>query len=386
MKDEKNTIFTLEKLYIAYRACLKGKRNTANALKFEYNREQNLYDLLEDLQKRTYTISRHIYFIVTNPTPREIFAADFRDRIVHHLLCTEIQQVFECDFIERSYANRIGKGTHCAVRQLQQDLRCVRREYPDGKYYLKLDIENFFRSIDHTRLYRLIEYRLRALPEAERGVGSPRWREEVLWLAQLIIFHEPTTNYVYRGDPDKRQLIPAHKSLFSGQKGAGLPIGNLTSQFFANVYLHELDLFITKTLGQRSYLRYVDDFVLTDTNRVALLTLRDPIDVFLKETLGLRLHPKKTVCQAGGRGVNFLGYIVRANYILVRQSVVKRLRQRLRIYDRQYASCYEPAHPERVLQAKNLQATVASYLGHFSHAQSFRLSQRIRTTYLQDEE
>jgi RNA-directed DNA polymerase len=147
MQDFMSTIFTLEKLYKAYKDCQQGKKNTANALSFELEREKNLMRLLEDLQNGTYEISRHICFIVTYPTAREIFAADFRDRIVHHLLCGEIQPIFEADFISRSYANRKEKGTHKAVKQLAKDIRHLKSRTAGG-YYLKLDVEGFFRSIN----------------------------------------------------------------------------------------------------------------------------------------------------------------------------------------------------------------------------------------------
>ena len=117
-----DTIFTKEKIFKAYLACRKTKKNTANALKFEINREKNLFRLLNELQNKSYKISRHICFVVTEPKPREIFAADFRDRVVHHLLCNEIYDLFEKDFIENSFANRIGKGTHKGVEKLKEYL------------------------------------------------------------------------------------------------------------------------------------------------------------------------------------------------------------------------------------------------------------------------
>lgn len=154
-----SSIFTLKKLFRAYEECKKGKKNTNNALKFELDKEKNLVKLLQELQSRRYEISRHICFIVTHPTSREIFAADFRDRIVHHLLCNEIQDIFEADFISRSYANRKGKGTHQAVRQLRKDIQQVKSK-TGGGYYLKLDVESFFRSINKDTLYSIVENKI----------------------------------------------------------------------------------------------------------------------------------------------------------------------------------------------------------------------------------
>ncbi|MCX6752462.1 MAG: reverse transcriptase domain-containing protein [Candidatus Nomurabacteria bacterium] len=155
-----STIFTLEKLYKAYKECQKGKKNTINALCFEVEREKNLILLLNELQSGTYEISRSVYFIVTNPTAREIFAADFRDRIVHHLLCNEIQNIFEADFISDSYANRKRKGTHKAVAQLQKYTREAKSKTKNG-YYLKLDVESFFCSINREILYSIVEKKIR---------------------------------------------------------------------------------------------------------------------------------------------------------------------------------------------------------------------------------
>jgi RNA-directed DNA polymerase len=368
-----DTIFTLEKLYTAYRACLKGKRNTANALKFEYDREKNLCALLTELQTRTYRVSRHMYFIVTHPTPREIFAADFRDRVVHHLLCNEIQGLFEQGFSPHSYANRKGKGTHRAVKQVQRDMHCVRRHYPKGKWYLKLDIENFFRSIDRTVLYDLIEEKIKIEANVIQGVLTPRCQQELLWLVWTIVFHDPTTDYVYRGHPRKRALIPPHKSLLHGSSGAGLPIGNLTSQFFANIYLDALDRFVTKKLGINCYARYVDDFVLMDTDRRRLTACRRPIEVFLRETLKLQLHSGKTQLQQCVKGLDLLGYIVRPNYILVRRKVVGRMRVVLMAFDTNYACCYGLSIETLIEGHKALADSIASYLGHFSHATTYRL-------------
>ena len=156
------TIFTIDKLYKAYVQCLKHKKNTANALKFELQREKNLYALLSDLKSRKYEISRHIYFIVTKPTPREIFAGDFRDRVVHHLLCNEIEALFEKDFIENSYANRQGKGTHQAVRKLK--FYFVRGGRNRQKlYFLKMDVKGFFRNIDRDVLWKIMEDKIKKL-------------------------------------------------------------------------------------------------------------------------------------------------------------------------------------------------------------------------------
>lgn len=370
------TIFTLEKLFKAYKECQKGKKNTVNALMFELHREKNLMSLLDDLTSRRYEISRHICFIVTVPTPREIFAADFRDRIVHHLLCNEISGVFEVDFILHSYANRRGKGTHKAVEQLRKDIRQVKNKTEEGQY-LKLDIQSFFRSINREILFALVEKKLDDPRESLTFTGM--WQEEVLWLAKKIIFHDPTTNYLYKGNLDKKSLIPKHKSLFYAQ-GCGLPIGNLTSQFFANVYLNELDQFVTMTLGVERYVRYVDDFVLVDEDKNKLKSLIAPIDMFLKERLALRVHPGKIQLQETRKGVDFLGYFIRPNHTLVRQKVVRRCKKRLQDFSEAF-SADDICHEDKEKLAECALPVINSYYGHFGHASSFNLRKHLYVSH-----
>lgn len=367
------TIFTLEKLFKAYKECQKGKKNTINALEFELHREKNLIALLNDLTSRRYEISRHICFVVTHPTPREIFAADFRDRIVHHLLCNEISGMFETDFIPHSYANRRGKGTHKAVEQLRKDIRQVRHTTREGQY-LKLDVQSFFRSIDRDILFSLVEKKITSETSPEKAL----WQEEVLWLARKIIFHDPTKDYFYKGNPEKRLLIPRHKSLFYAE-GCGLPIGNLTSQFFANVYLNELDQFVTVTLGVERYIRYVDDFVMIDEDKNTLKSLILPINTFLKERLKLKIHPGKIQLQEVRKGIDFLGYFVKQSHTLVRQKVVKRCKKRLQEISHLFASC--TVHDEREV-ARDTLPVVNSYYGHFGHANSFNLRKHLYDTHM----
>lgn len=367
------TIFTLEKLFKAYRECQKGKKNTVNALEFELHREKNLVALLHDLTSRRYEISRHICFIVTHPTPREIFAADFRDRIVHHLLCNEISGLFEADFIPRSYANRKGKGTHKAVEQVRSDMQHARSG--DGEeWYIKLDVQSFFRSIDRDILFSIVEKKLHGLRGSQAG---ELWHEEVLWLAQKIIFHDPTTNYLYKGDPKKKTLIPRHKSLFYAD-GRGLPIGNLTSQFFANVYLNELDQFATTTLGMARYVRYVDDFVIVGKDRETVRSLIAPINSFLKEKIRLRINQDKIQLQQVRKGIDFLGYVIRPNYTLVRQKVVGRCKKRLWEISLLFGA---GANENREL-AEHAMPMLNSYYGHFGHARSFRLRKHLYDAHM----
>lgn len=358
-------VFTLEKLYQAYLDCRKRKKNTINALQFEIEREKNLIKLLRELKSKTYQISRHICFVITEPSPREVFAADFRDRVVHHLLYNEINHYFEKDFIENSFACRKDKGTHLAVGQLKDYLK----EIGQG-FFLKLDIRSFFCSINKDVLYRLI---LRKIVKVNKSIF---WKKDILWLCQKIIFHDPTLNCVFKGGLSKRSLIPKEKSLFfSG--GKGLPIGNLTSQSFANIYLNELDQFIKKRAGVNYYLRYVDDFVLLDKDKEKLKSLILPINEFLKTELDLELSFSKTKLQPVDKGISFLGYFVKPHYTLVRQKIVKRLKDKL--YNTNYA---DYGGFREIKDLKKILAMINSYYGHFSHAFSFNLRKDIYENHL----
>ncbi len=351
-----NTIFTFEKLFRAYKQCLKHKKNTANALKFEIDREKNLSKLLYELQTGKYRISRHICFVVTRPAPREIFAADFRDRIVHHLLCNELQQIFERQFSNNSYANRKNFGTHKAVKKLQWN---VSRGGVDGKtlYYLKMDIKNFFRSIDKNILWRLVKNKI------EIEDRSMSWKNEVSWLARMIIFHNPTDNYIFKGKIATKKLIPTEKSLLYGDRSKGLPIGNLTSQFFANVYMNELDWFVLNNLWTDRYFRYVDDFILLDENKEKIKLCAKQISVFCHNSLSLKICPTKTVLRDVCQGVDFLGYFVKPTHTIIRQKVIKRFKIKFsKIIDSETG----------FVDTRNL-PTIKSYFGHFSHASSYNL-------------
>jgi len=358
------TIFNFENIYKAYQDCLKNKKNTVNALKFEMKREENLFSLLDDLKKRKYKISRHICFIVVEPSPREVFAAHFRDRVVHHLLCNEIEKLFEQIFLENSYANRKRKGTHKAVKKLQW---YVRRGGIDGKrlYFLKLDIKSFFRSINKEILWQLIKKHIHNSPT------NTEWKEEILWLTKKIIFHNPTNDFVSKVDKNIKGLLPKEKSLLWGDQNTGLPIGNLTSQFFANVYLNELDHFAREQLGFDRYLRYVDDFVILDENYDNLFDSITKINNFLDNNLNLKLCSDKTKMGDTKNGVDFLGYFIKPTHTLVRKKVVKRFKMKL--------YCYQDSFEDLNICIKNMKydPIIQSYLGHFSHANSFNLVNKL---------
>jgi len=349
-------IFTLEKIYQAYRDCQKRKKNTINYLKFEINREKNLVALLQELKSHNYRISKHICFVVTEPTIREIFAADFRDRIVHHILYNEVKKIFDEGFVENSFANRIGKGTHKGVDKIKEYLM----EVSPDTYYLKLDIRSFFCSINKDILYNIVAEKIKNAPK------SYGWKKDILWLSNKIIYHDPAKDCHFRGRIELRGLIPKEKSLFHSNS-KGLPIGNLTSQFFANVYLDQLDKFIY-SLGYKYYVRYVDDFIVLGDREI----IQDvpKIKEFLEKRLDLKMHDKKIKFQQVSKGIDFLGYFIKPDYVLVRRKVVGRFKDKM----------YRLENPT----IKELLATANSYFGHFIHANSYKLRKALYEKYFRD--
>lgn len=298
---------SLENLYRQYYRCRRNKRNTVNALRFEADQERNLIRLREQLLSRTYQPGRSVCFFTARPKLREIFAADFRHRVVHHLLVEYLERIWEPVFIHDSWACRPGKGVHRGVARLQQFLRQATANGSRRAWYLQLDIANYFMSMDREILFRLLAARLRD--------------ESALWLTPVLVFHDCTANYALRGSRQLLARIPPHKTLFGAAPGKGMPIGNLNSQFFANVYLNGLDQFVKHELRCRQYLRYCDDFVLLGDSPGQIEAWRERIAEFLRTHLALELNPRQILAPVAN-GVDFLGYVVRSDYRLVRRRVV----------------------------------------------------------------
>jgi len=313
-------LFSFKNLYKAYFGCRKLKRTTYHAAKFEMNFESELLRLKEELKSHNYKPGPSICFAITDPKLREVWAADFRDRVVHHLLVGYLEPVWEKMFVFHSYACRKLKGAHKAIRNLKKIIS------PD-LYFLQVDIQSFFVSIDKGVLISLIKKRVK--------------HPEILWLAEKIISHDPTTNYIPRGDLKLLQSVPPHKSLFD-KIYCGLPIGNLTSQFFANVYLNELDQFIKHSLKCRHYFRYMDDLLLLSSSREQLLKWRDDIKTFVETNLKLKLHPKKQILQPATNGINFCGYIIKPDYTLIRRRTVKKLKNKLWHFNQKVLKALDP--------------------------------------------
>ncbi len=207
----------------------------------EKQQEKELFKLCRELSDHSYRPGRSVCFFSQKPKLREIFAADFRDRIVHHVLVAYLESIWEPVFIHDSYACRRKKGIHQGVARLQKFIRQTSLNGTRRAWYLQLDIKNYFMSMDKKILFALIK---RRCPDPE-----------ALWLSELLIFHDCTINPILRGNPKIGKRLPPHKTLFQAPAGKGLPIGNLNSQFFANVYLNSLDQFVKHNLKCHHYLR-----------------------------------------------------------------------------------------------------------------------------------
>lgn len=288
--------FTFEQLVQAYYDCRRNKRNTNSARHFELNMEANLLDLHDELLDGTYQPGRSICFVVTRPKAREVWAADFRDRIVHHLLYNQIGAGIEATFIADSCACIPGRGTLYAAKRLEAKVRSATQNWSQPCHYLKADLANFFVAIDK----RVLDRQLRRL------IDEPWWRR----LALQILWHDPRESVSMRCPIHLLNRVPQHKRLTAQPAHLGLPIGNLSSQFFANVYLNALDQFAKHELKARHYIRYVDDFVLLHESPQQLNVWLAEIEAFLP-TLGARLNPTKTILQPVARGIDFVGQVIK---------------------------------------------------------------------------
>jgi retron-type reverse transcriptase len=346
-------------------------------------------NLFLSIGNNSYGPSRFFCFAVKDPKIREIFAPDYKDRIIHHLIADTIQEPIDKKFIFDCYSNRKGKGIHMAIKRLRKFMR-----HKENQYYLMADIKTFFPSINKNILWKILFKHIESIKNI-----PPEEKRMALDLSRIIIFQDPIVPApVFTGDKSLLSLVPKEKSLFHTSKNKGLPIGSLTSQFFANVYLNELDQYVKHRLKIKYYIRYVDDFVILAKDIEPLMLWQEEIRKFLKEKLDLNLHPKKTIIQHKSKGVNFLGYVVRENYVLVRKRTIKSLKRKLYFFNHlldpeafpyadppatlKLSKLYEkkelvpPVTPDLAFLQKLL-AVINSYYGILSFADSYKLRKNI---------
>lgn len=325
-------IYDFGNLYDAYLRARRSKRYRAEVLRFTARLEEELITLQNELVHHAFKPGRHREFWVHEPKTRLIMAPPFRDRVVHHALVAVIEPLFERGFIFDSYACRVGKGTHAGADRVTEFLRRAQGQW--GRVYcLKADVRQYFASIHHGILKKLIRKRVAC--------------ESTLWLIDTII----------DGTADEGDLNPR-----------GLPVGNLTSQLFANIYLNELDQFMKHTLRLRYYVRYMDDFVVLHHDKRALWDVKREVEAFLADRLSLSLNPKTGIFPIS-QGADFLGYRIWPTHRLLRKSSIKRARRGFKKLARDYA--------EGKVPLDRVKASIMSWLGHCRHANTHRIRGKV---------
>ena len=289
-------MFTAEEVFQAYYDCRQNKRNSQSQIDFEINMERNLIRLTNELNSGDYRIGRSIVFVITYPKCREVWAAQFRDRVVHHVLYNRVSDYFHRRFINDSYACIPGRGNLYGASRLEKFMRSATQNWQHKAYFLQADLKNFFVSIDKNILFSII--------------SRHPLLEETLYLLRYILFHDATKDPILNCSKEKFDLVPKHKQL-GASEDKGLPIGNLSSQFFANIYLNELDKYVKHGLKAKRYGRYVDDLFLISTDMNYLNDCFSKMCDFVEHDLKIEFHPNKTSRNTLDKGVNFCGYVVK---------------------------------------------------------------------------
>ena len=334
MKTYKNlfqNVCTFRTLNDAYMKARKGKHSRPEVVKFTYYLERELFILEKELKNETYKTGRYRRFIIYEPKKREISALPFRDRVVQHGICAVIEPIFEKQFISDSYACRKNKGTHAGVAKLQKFIQGTGNSY----YALKCDISKYFSSINHDVLKKAVRRKI----------------------------------------SDIRLLNLLDEIIVSASYGKGVPIGNLTSQLFANIYLNQLDEYVKYTLGVKYYLRYMDDFIILHESKEHLHEIKDKIRNFLA-SLFLTTHPTKTSIFPVSTGVDFLCYRIFVTHRLARKSTVKRFirnaKGQIRNYEKGFVSY------EKMIEFCN------SWTAYLSHGNTYLLKNSLYNRYFKN--
>lgn len=346
MADQAPCDLTVSELFQAYYDCRKTKRNSAGALKFEERLERNLMELYRELHDGSYYPGPSTVFVVEYPKVREVWASDFRDRVVHHVLYNRIAERFHRRFIHDSYACIPGKGTHRAVARMEHFARSVTHNFTIPGFVLKMDVESFFTSINRQKLDDLITPHI---PE--------QWW---LDLARLILHRDPVPDAIMASRPEMIRRVPPHKSLFHAARGIGLTIGSLNSQCLANVVMNVVDQYAKHVLKLRHYVRYVDDMTVFGDDAGALAEVPAKIDAIMRSELSLRLHPNKTSINRIEHGFDALGFVIRPHARYLRRSTLRNGTNKIRGLIRSRAPLVE------------VRQVAHSYFGLLSHASAWK--------------
>lgn len=339
-------LISWDNLLLAYNKAAKGKRGKGNVALFEHRLEENLFQLQDELRTRQYRPGGYVSFHIHEPKTRIISAAPFRDRVVHHALCNRIEPLFERSFIADSYANRVGKGTHRAIARCQQ----FARRYA---YYLSCDVRQFFPSLDHAILRQTLGYKITD--------------ENVLWLIdQILASGLGVLDEVYE------MIWFSGDDLLAASRRRGLPIGNLTSQFWANCYLNPLDHFIKRELRCPAYARYVDDVLLFSDDKPTLWAWREAIVARLAR-LRLTIHPQAEP-RPVNEGIPFLGFVVYPER--------RRLKRRKGLYFQRRLHRLVADYADGIISLAQLTASVQGWIAHAGYGNTIGLRKAVLTRTL----
>lgn len=309
-----NKITNINNLILAWKKARKGKAQKDYVIEFEKNLKDNLLNLQKELKDQTYRPKPLTTFILRDPKTRKISKSDFRDRIIHHAIVNIIEPIFDKTFIHDSCANRKGRGNLFAIKRFDKfkqkvshngKLKSLLNNNQIEGYCLKADIKHYFEEVGHNILLTLIGRKIKD--------------EQVLNLIEKIV-------------------APNTPSRESNKKG--MPLGNLTSQFFANIYLNELDYFVKHTLKIRYYVRYVDDFIILNNSKSQLNVWKNQISIFLRENLKLELHPEKSKIIPLSKGIDFVGFRNFYRYKLIRKRTRKKMFQKINRFNKDELSCH----------------------------------------------
>lgn len=359
---------TFEELFEAYWECRKHKSHTHQARKFGMYLSYNLYKLLNAINRGTYKISPSIAFCVHRPVTREVFAASFCDRIIHHLVIRRLLPYLENYLIDDNYSCRKGKGTSYAIMRCAEKLYKCSENYTKETHIAKFDLKSFFMTIDKNRLYDALTEFIN-----ENKIFNKRDYDCYMWLMREIIFDTPQDHCIIKQDMKHWVKLSREKSLFYVEKIKGLPIGNLTSQIFANFYLHKLDIFITETLGLKYYGRYVDDFYIMSHNKQELIDAQSKIRDFLVG-LGITLHPKKCYLQDMHKGVKFVGAVILPNRIYIANRTKGNFWMSLKDFHENFI---EKDGNVTLNDVKKFINSTNSYLGFLKHYKTYNIRKKL---------
>ena len=326
-----------ESLFDAWSEFRKGKTKRQDVQEYERHLEKSIFRLHRALKAKEYRHSSYRSFYIHDPKTRHIRKACVRDRLVHQAVYTVLMQIFECRFIHNLYSSRLGKGTHRGVGALRKASLSVSKNNSGPCWALKCDVRKFYDSVDHEILLTLLS---RTIKDAD-----------AMWLFKEVVdsFHHEST------------------------PGKGLPIGNLTSQIFTNIYLNEFDQFVKHELRVKHYIRFADDFLLLSHRKRELEDLLPKLKSFLGDKLQLELHPRKVIIRPLHQGIDFLGYVTFPNHRLLRTTTKKRMCRKL---NKRLSQFFEDERTE-----ESLNQSLQSYLGVLSHADTHKLQEEIKNAF-----